>query len=177
MWPITISPNGRKWTEANLVGGAFAQRFFVNHCQSARFYEPQTNRSDARRAMLLDLDFENIGVRYLAHLPILENTEVRLKLRGSSMEVTGKGGVINLPSNTGDVSPVQVETVLFFTPNYRDRLQPVDIDFTAAGSAAIFCVPSIYRHCVLCVRLILILNAYWAMCVLMWLCKSCFCAA
>ena len=58
---------------------------------------------------------------------------MRLKLRGSSMEVTGKGGVINLPSNTGDVSPVQVETVLFFTPNYRDRLQPVDIDFTGSG--------------------------------------------
>ena len=133
LWPITISPNGRKWTEANLVGGALRSGSLSITASLQDFMNRKRTDPMREETMLLDLDFENIGVRYLAHLPILENTEARLKLRGSSMEVTGKGGVINLPSNTGDVSPVQVETVLFFTPNYRDRLQPVDIDFTGSG--------------------------------------------
>ena len=133
LWPITISPNGRKWTEANLVGGALRSGSLSITASLQDFMNRKRTDPMREETMLLDLDFENIGVRYLAHLPILENTEVRLKLRGSSMEVTGKGGVINLPSNTGDVSPVQVETVLFFSPNYRDRLQPVDIDFTGSG--------------------------------------------
>lgn len=133
LWPITISPNGRKWTEANLVGGALRSGSLSITASLQDFMNRKRTDPMREDTMLLDLDFENIGVRYLAHLPILENTEVRFKLRGSSMEVTGKGGVINLPSNTGDVSPVQVETVLFFTPNYRDRLQPVDIDFTSSG--------------------------------------------
>ena len=133
LWPITISPNGRKWTEANLVGGALRSGSLSITTSLQDFMNRKRTDPMREETMLLDLDFENIGVRYLAHLPILENTEARLKLRGSSMEVTGKGGVINLSSNTGDVSPVQVETVLFFTPNYRDRLQPVDIDFTGSG--------------------------------------------
>ena len=133
LWPITISPNGRKWTEANLVGGALRSGSLSITASLQDFMNRKRTDPMREETMLLDLDFENIGVRYLAHLPILENTEARLKLRGSSMEVTGKGGVINLSSNTGDVSPVQVETVLFFTPNYRDRLQPVDIDFTGSG--------------------------------------------
>ena len=133
LWPITISPNGRKWTEANLVGGALRSGSLSITASLQDFMNRKRTDPMREETMLLDLDFENIGVRYLAHLPILENTEARLKLRGSSMEVTGRGGVINLSSNTGDVSPVQVETVLFFTPNYRDRLQPVDIDFTGSG--------------------------------------------
>ncbi|HAT07908.1 MAG TPA: hypothetical protein DCS39_01475 [Rhodobiaceae bacterium] len=133
LWPITISPNARKWTEANLVGGALRSGSLSINASLQDFINRKRTDPMREETMLLDLDFENIGVRYLAHLPILENTEAQFKLRGSSMEVSGKGGVINLPSNTEDVSPVQVETVLFFTPNYRDRLQPVDINFSGSG--------------------------------------------
>ncbi len=96
MWPITISPNGRKWTEANLVGGALRSGSLSITASLQDFMNRKRTDPMREETMLLDLDFENIGVRYLAHLPILENTEARLKLRGSSMEVTGKGGVINL---------------------------------------------------------------------------------
>ena len=133
LWPITISPNGRKWAEANLVGGVLRSGSLSITASLQDFINRKRTDPMREETMLLDLDFENISVRYLAHLPILENTGARLKLRGSSMEVTGKGGVIKLMSDTGDVSPVQVETLLFFTPNYRDRLQPVDIDFTGSG--------------------------------------------
>ena len=133
LWPITISPNGRKWAEANLIGGVLRSGSLSITASLQDFMNRKRTDPMREETMLLDLDFANIDVRYLAHLPLLENTGARLKLRGSSMEVTGKGGVINLLSDTGDVSPVQVETVLFFTPNYRDRLQPVDIDFSGSG--------------------------------------------
>ena len=133
LWPITVSPNGRKWTQANLVGGALRKGSLSINASLQDFMNRKKTDPMGEETMLLDLDFENIGVRYLAHLPILENTQARLMLRGSSMEVAGKGGVINLPGGLGGVSPVQVEAVRFFTPNYRDRLQPVDIRFTGSG--------------------------------------------
>lgn len=133
LWPLTISPNGRKWVEANLIGGALRNGSLSINASLQDFMKRKKTDPMREEAMLLDLDFENIGVRYLAHLPILENTQARLMLRGSSMEVKGAGGVINLPASNGEASPVNVETVRFYTPNYRDRLQPVDIDLAAGG--------------------------------------------
>jgi hypothetical protein len=133
LWPITISPNGRKWVEANIIGGALRNGSLAINANLRDFMRRKKTDPMREEAMLLDLDFENIGVRYLAHLPILQETQARLTLRGSSMEVKGTGGVVHLPAGNGATSPVNVQTVRFYTPNYRDRLQPVDIDVSGGG--------------------------------------------
>ena len=133
LWPLTVSPNGRKWVEANLVGGKLRNGSLSINASLQDFTRRKKTDPMREDAMLLDLDFENIGVRYLSHLPILEDTQARLMLRGSSMEVKGKGGEIKLPTGNGDSSTVIAEKVRFFTPNYRDRLQAANIDFSGGG--------------------------------------------
>jgi hypothetical protein len=133
LWPLTISPRARDWVEKNLFGGQLRAGSFAINASLEELTRRKKGDPMREDALLLDLEFENIGVRYLAGLPVLDDTSARLILRGSSMEVRGEGGIIQLPTLTGDVSPMKVETVRFFTPNSRDALQAVDIDFSGTG--------------------------------------------
>lgn len=133
LWPFSISPRGRDWAEKNLFGGRLRAGSFAINASLEEFTRRQKGDPMREDAILLDLDFEGIGVRYLAGMPVLENTSARLFLRGGSMEVRGVGGVIQLPAKDGKISALAVETVRFFTPNSRDPLQPVDINFVGAG--------------------------------------------
>lgn len=135
LWPLTISPEGRAWTEKNLVGGKLRAGSLAINSSLEEMTKRQKGDPMREDALLLDLDFEQIGVRYMAHLPILQESAARLFIRGSSMEVRGAGGTINLPDADDVASPVNVETVRFFTPNYRDRMLPVSIDFSGDGVA------------------------------------------
>ena len=133
LWPLTISPNGRKWVERNLSGGALRGGSLSINASLKDLVARKKGEPMREDAMLLDLDFVDLGVRYLAGMPKLQKTDARLFFRGSSMEVRGTGGFIQLPASSGDKSVLEVEKVRFFTPNYRDRLQPVDIDFSGSG--------------------------------------------
>ena len=133
LWPLTISPRGRDWVERNLFGGRLRAGSFSINASLEDFTRRQKSDPMREDAILLDLDFEDIGVRYLAGMPVLENTSARFFLRGSSMEVRSVGGAINLPAANGETSPLKVEAVRFFTPNSRDPLQAVDINFVGAG--------------------------------------------
>ena len=133
LWPLTISPRGRDWVEQNLFGGRLRGGALAINASLEDFTRRSKGDPMREDAILLDLDFEDIGVRYLAGLPVLENTAARFFLRGSSMEVRGAGGTIQLPAPNTESSALKVETVRFFTPNSRDPLQPVDINFVGAG--------------------------------------------
>ena len=133
LWPLTISPRARDWVEKNLFGGRLRAGALSINASLEDFTRRQKGDPMREDAILLDLDFEDIGVRYLAGMPTLEDTSAQFFLRGSSMEVRGRGGVMHLPAKNGKTSPLKVETVRFFTPNSRDPLQAVDINFVGAG--------------------------------------------
>lgn len=135
LWPLPIAPRTRDWVAKNITGGSLIDGSISLNASLEDILDRQPGEPMRDDAMLLDLDFENLDLRYLPFLPPLVGTDIRLFLRGKSFEARAKGGSILLPSKDleTDFSTVAVASASFETPHYRDRMQAADIRFSGTG--------------------------------------------
>lgn len=135
LWPVLIAPRTRKWVADNVKGGRLTDGSISLNASLEDFVGRQPGEPMDEDAMLMDLAFENVSLTYFSHLPPLQNTNVRLKLRGKSFEAKAESGLIQLPPKNTESgkSTVVVDEVFFAMPHYRNPNQPVDIVLKGAG--------------------------------------------
>ncbi len=135
LWPVGIAPRTRKWVDANVRGGKLTAGSLTLNVSLEELVGRAPGTPLREDAMGLDLAFEDVGLQYLSFMPPVENSDMRMRLRGTSFEAEAKGGFVRLPSKDvkRNFSIVQIADATFETPNYRDRNQPVDIRFGGNG--------------------------------------------
>ncbi len=135
LWPVSIAPRTRQWAGDNVRGGKLTAGTLSLEASLEELVGRKPGMPLREDALLLDLTFEDVELQYLSFMPPVEDSDIRLRLRGTSFEADAKGGFIQLPSKDleRNFSIVQIAEAQFTTADYRDPNRPADIRFSGNG--------------------------------------------
>ena len=141
LWPTPVAARTRKWVDDNIQGGSLKNGTLALRATLDEMTMRERGTPLREEALTLDLDFDKVDIRYLAHLPPLRQTDMSMSLRGTSFRATAMGGTIDLPVSAGEMTnklmtrPTQVERVTILLPDFRAKGAPAEI--TMRGESGI----------------------------------------
>lgn len=139
LWPSPVAPRTRQWVDANIIGGSLKSGTLALRASLDEMTMRQRGTPMREEALTLDLDFDEIDIRYLAHLPPLRQTDAGMSLRGTSFRATALGGVIDLPVAQAEVTDelktraLSVTRATILLPDFRAKGAPAEINMQADG--------------------------------------------
>ena len=133
LWPLPIAPRTRTWTEQNLIGGRLSDGSLTLRASLDELVNRKRGTPLREEALRLDLEFADIGIRFLKDAPPLEGTNAKLYLGGTSFSVTTQGGQVWLPSVDGGKSALSFGAGSFRNADFRNTKLASDIRFAADG--------------------------------------------
>ena len=142
LWPTPVAKRTRDWVDANIVGGRLQSGTLALRATLDELVTRERGAPLREEAMLLELDFDEVDIRYLKHLPPVQKTQARMRLGGTSFRATALGGVIALPVSLAELSdtlktrPVNLTRADIVLPNFRAKGAPAEITMQAEASIA-----------------------------------------
>lgn len=142
LWPTPVAPRTRKWVDDNIQGGSLKSGTLALRATLDELTMRKRGTPMREEALSLDLDFDKVDIRYLAHLPPLTQTDANMSLGGKSFQATAMGGTIDLPVSVAEMSdeavtrPLQVERTTILLPDFRAKGAPAEITMRADGRIA-----------------------------------------
>lgn len=133
LWPLPIAPKTRAWAKQNLIGGVLRDGRLTLNVDLDEMVNREPGTPMREDALRFDLNFSDIGVRYLRDAPPIENTNAKLSLRGKSFSVETQGGRVRVPAAEQGVSTLNLENGFFGTDDFRNPKSDFDIRFAAFG--------------------------------------------
>ena len=133
LWPLPIAPRTRSWAQQNLIGGVLRNGRLTLNVDLDEMINRKRGTPMREDALRLDLNFSDIGVRYLKDAPPIENTNATLSLGGKGFSVETQGGRVRVPAAEQGVSTLNLETGFFGTADFRNPKSDYDIRFAAFG--------------------------------------------
>ena len=142
LWPTPVAPRTRTWVDNNIQGGSLKDGTLALRATLDELTTRARGTPLREEALTLDLDFDKVDIRYLAHLPPLAQTDASMSLRGTSFRATAMGGTIDLPVAAAEMTndlvarPLKVERATILLPDFRAKGAPAEIGLRADGRIA-----------------------------------------
>ena len=142
LWPTPVAPRTRTWVDNNIQGGSLKNGTLALRATLDELTTRARGTPLREEALTLDLDFDKVDIRYLAHLPPLAQTDASMSLRGTSFRATAMGGLIDLPVAAAEMTnelmarPLRVEKATILLPDFRAKGAPAEIGLRADGRIA-----------------------------------------
>ena len=139
LWPVKLGQRTRKWVNENIAGGiiegaSIALNAGLGELMSRRKGDPM--REDA---VALNMQFSDISIRPLRHLPPITGARANFTLRGTSFQADLSDGqmILSDPNNAGNGQPVEVLKGKLEVANYRAHGVPSVISFDTTGDLSV----------------------------------------
>lgn len=135
LWPTPVAIKTRDWVDANIVGGTVTNATLALRASLDELVVRKRGEPMREGALQLDLDMDQVEIRFLSHLPPLRNTTASLSLRGTSFRAKTQGGEIDLPTTEAEKArglhsrPVKVARTSILLPDFRAQGAPAEITF------------------------------------------------
>ncbi len=142
LWPIPVAKRTRDWVDANIVGGRLQNGTLALRATLDELVTLERGTPLREEAMVMELDFDEVDIRFLKHLPPVQKTQASMRLGGTSFRATATGGVIDLPVSLAELSdtvktrPVKLTQADIVLPNFRAKGAPAEITLQAEASIA-----------------------------------------
>lgn len=135
LWPTPVAVRTRNWVDANITGGTVTNATLALRASLDELVVRKRGEPMREGALQLDLDLDQVEIRFLSHLPPLRNTKASLSLRGTSFRANTIGGEIDLPTTEAEKArgqhsrPVKVAQTSILLPDFRAPGAPAKITF------------------------------------------------
>lgn len=142
LWPTPVAKRTRQWVDTNIVGGRLESGTLTLRATLDELVSRDRFTPIREEALRLDLQFDEVDIRFLAHLPPLQNTRAGMSLRGTSFRARAEGGTIDLPVSAAELTDtlqtraMQVDNVELLLPNFRATGAPAEIEMRAKAEIA-----------------------------------------
>ena len=142
LWPTPVAKRTRDWVDANIVGGQLEAGSLVLRATLDELVTRERGAPMREEALRLDLEFDEVDVRYIKDMPPVRRTRAGMSLRGTSFTVEARGGTIDLPvaerEKTEELAsrPLTISEARIRLDDFRAPGAPAEITLTAEAGVA-----------------------------------------
>ena len=139
LWPVKIGQLTRKWVIENISGGRIEGASIALNAGLDEFVSRKKGDPMREDALALKMQFSDISIRPLRHLPPVTNARASFIMRGTSFQADLLDGqmVLSDPSNAESERTVEVMKGKLEVADYRAQGVPSVISFFASGDLGI----------------------------------------
>ena len=139
LWPIEMGPMTRKWVGENITGGRIDGAVVKLDAGLGELITRKKGEPMREEALMLSMQFSDVNIRPLRHLPPIAGTRASLLMRGKSFQADLQDGQVLLPDpkQNADSQPVQISKGTLKIENYHAKGVPSAISFDAKGDLGV----------------------------------------
>ena len=139
LWPVKIGQLTRKWVTENISGGRIEGASIALNAGLGELVSRKKGDPMREDALALKMQFSDISIRPLRHLPPITGARADFIMRGTSFRAGLSDGqmILSDPSNAENDRTVEVTNGQIGSSNYRAQGAPSVISFDASGDLGI----------------------------------------
>ena len=139
LWPVKIGQLPRKWVIENISGGSIEGASIALNAGLDELVSRKKGDPMREDALALKMQFSDISIKPLRHLPPVTDARASFIMRGTSFEADLSDGqmVLSDPNNAENERTVEVIKGKLEVANYRAQSLPSVISFDASGDLGI----------------------------------------
>ena len=139
LWPVKLGQRTRKWVNENIAGGIIEGASIALNAGLGELMSRKKGDPMREDAVALNMQFSDISIRPLRHLPPITGARANFTLRGTSFQADLSDGqmILSDPNNAGNDQPVEVLKGKLEVANYRAQGVPSVISFDTTGDLGV----------------------------------------
>ncbi len=139
LWPVKIGQWTRQWVTENISGGRIEGASIALNASLDELVSRKKGDPMREKALALKMQFSDISIRPLRHLPPIANARANFVMRGTSFQADLSDGrmILSDPNNAKADQTVDIVSGKLEVRDYRAQGAPSVVSFDASGDLGI----------------------------------------